>query len=81
MFVIYCRYDSTTGVFTAPDGGAGLYYMSAHLVSYNGKYVRFIIYRNNENLCGLYEDNRNSSGENGSESCSVTVHLDPGKDN
>ena len=68
-------------MFTVPDGAAGLYYMSTNLVSHNGKYVTFIMYGNNKFLCGLYEDNRDSSDENGSGSCSVTVHLDPGKDN
>ena len=81
MFCYYCRYNSRTGVFTVPDGGAGLYYMSTYLVSDHGKYARFIMYRNNEGLCCIHEDFNESPGDSGSGSCSVAAELNKGKYN
>ena len=64
-----------------PDGGAGLYYMSTNLVSHTGEYTVFVMYRNNEELCGIEEDFNKSPGNEGTGSCSVTVELNTGKYN
>ena len=55
--------------------------MSTHLVISVGERVRFIMYRNNELLCGIWEDFDQSPGEEGNGSCSITVELNAGKEN
>ena len=54
--------------------------MSAHLVSATGENTIFIMYRNNEELCGINEDFDESSTDEGTGSCSVTVELNTGKE-
>ena len=75
------RYDSTTGVSTVPDAGAGLHYMSTHLVLHNKVLARFSMYRNDKILSAFHEDNQNIDNGNGAGSCSVTIKLNAGKDN
>ena len=64
-----------------PSGGAGLYFLSTHLVTYYGKEARFNIKQNTERLCGFHEDNRNNDGLNleGSGGCSMITMLNDGK--
>ena len=62
-------------VFTVPSGAAGLYFLTTHVVTEDAKQAAFIMKKNTENLCGFFEDNRNSPGTDGSASCSTTTLL------
>ena len=44
------------------------------------KWGEFRLMKNSEILCGFFEDNQNSSNEDGSGSCSTTAQLSAGKD-
>ena len=77
-FVIYSRYDNTNGVFTVPDGAAGLYFISTHLVTAHDSFARFTIFRNNELLCEIFGESLKAKEATG---CSVTTEMDSGKEN
>ena len=74
-----CRYNGNTGVFTVPEGADGMYFFSSHLVTDDKKWAQITLKKNQEILCGFYEDNQNSANEDGTGSCSVTVMLKQGK--
>ncbi len=38
VFVIFGRYDSSTGMFTVPPGGDRLYYLNTYLLVWDGDY-------------------------------------------
>ena len=42
--------------------------------------AQIVLKKNSDILCGFYEDNQNSSNEDGTGSCSATVVLNEGKD-
>ena len=63
-----------------PISGGGLYFLSAHMVVDDKKYGEFRLMKNSEILCGFFEDNQNSSNEDGSGSCSTTAQLNAGED-
>ena len=42
------------------------------------KWAAFVIMKNTEILCGFYEENSSSPGEDGTGSCSATAHLNGG---
>ena len=69
-----------TGAFTVPVGSEGLYFFSAHLVTDDKKWAQIVLKKNSHILCGFYEDNQNSSNEDGTGSCSATVVLNEGRD-
>ena len=76
-----CRYNAITMVFTVPSDAAGLYFLSTHVVTEDGKSSQFLMKKNTEALCGFFEDNRSSPGTDGSASCSITTLLNSGKFN
>ena len=50
VFIFFLeRYDSTTGIFTVPSGGAGLYYFSTYLGVSVSEYALFDMVVNDEN--------------------------------
>ena len=48
------RYDSSTGKFTVPPGGSGLYYIYVHGIVSSGKSAGFRIRHNEAVLCRSY---------------------------
>ena len=50
-------YDSSTGLFTVPPGGAGLYYFYTHLLYYPDELSNFAIRHNGNDLCDAFADN------------------------
>ena len=70
-------YDETTGLFTVPPGGDGLYYFYTHLQFLPDEYSNFIIRLNGDDLCDVFEDNDN--GDYGMSSCGAAVVLEEGK--
>ena len=70
-------YDETTGLYTVPPGGDGLYYFYTHLQFLPDEYSNFIIRLNGDDLCDVFEDNDN--GDYGMSSCGAAVVLEEGK--
>ena len=70
-------YNVTTGLFTVPPGGGGLYYFYVHFVYASSEFARFNIYVNGQNRCATTESNLNS-GDYASSSCSATAILQEG---
>ena len=73
-------YDSTTGVFTAPPGGDGVYYFSTYLLVDIGEFGRFDIRLNDDVICTTYPDHSdNGSSDYAPGSCSAIVDIVAGK--
>ena len=70
-------YSSSTGQFTVPSDGAGIYYISTHFQLQDGMYAGFSMYHNSAVICGIYED-ESLGGDQPSTSCGVTVNLQEG---
>ena len=70
-------YDITTGVFTVPPGGEGLYYFYAHFFYEVSQFARFNVLVNGNIRCTTAESDVNS-GDYGSSSCAVTTVLQEG---
>ena len=67
------RYDSTTGVFTVPPGGDGVYYFSTYLLV---EYSYFDMRLNDDVICSTRPDQSNSSvSDVPSGSCSAAVNA------
>ena len=69
-----CSYDSTTGQFTVPPGGDGLYYFYAHFGVNAPKLARLDMRRNGGVFCVVREDERNGNDIPAS-SCGAVVTL------
>ena len=82
-FSFHCRYDSETGEFTVPSGGAGLYYFYVHILCDNGEQVRVDLRRNGGTVCRAYAGIRdeNAGNEIHSSSCGGVVDLEEGREN
>ena len=76
LFLLLCSYNSTTGIFTVPPGGDGVYYFSTYMLVYPGESARFDMRLNGDVICTIYPDH-DSSGANdfapGSSSAVVRV--------
>ena len=77
MVTFICRYDSTTGRFTAPLGGDGFYYFSAYFVVRYNEYAVFDIQINGETLCTAYTDQQDPV-DNGQAACSAATYVTEG---
>ena len=51
LVLVLCRYNSTTGTFTVPVGGDGLYYFSVHLTIWLYQTSTFDLKINGETIC------------------------------
>ena len=80
LISVICRYNPSTGEFTAPPGGAGLYYFYVHAQVDHGEYARFNLKRNSETLCTLEGDNsQNGADDYDTGTCAATAMLNEGK--
>ena len=79
LISVVCRYDRSTGVFTLPSDGAGLYYFYVHVLVDAGEYAYFNLKRNNEILCSMKGDNNGNGDDNDTGTCAATVMLNEGK--
>ena len=59
------RYDETTGVFTVPSGGDGVYYFSTYLEVDYDEYGDFDMLLNDEIICTAVGDHSGQSGAGG----------------
>ena len=72
------RYDSTTGSFTVPPGGTGLYYFSTYLGVSVSEYGRFDMVLNDETVCTAEGDSSNVSGDRSQGLCSMVLDIAEG---
>ena len=70
-------YDGSTGQFTVPPGGDGLYYLYAHFLFNRGKLVWIRMQVNDLDLCVAFEDGVNAPSYGGG-SCGAVVPLQEG---
>ena len=69
-------YDSTTGVFTVPPGGDGVYYFSTYLLVDDGEYAYIDIRLNDDVICSTLPDhNHNAASDLAPGSCSAVVDV------
>ena len=59
-----CSYDSTTGVFTVPPGGDGVYYFSMYLLVQIGEVGIFGMRLNDDVICDVFPDRFHSGEDN-----------------
>ena len=79
MSHICFRYDSSTGTFTVPSGGDGMYYFSTYLLVDDGEVGRFSIRVNGEILCTALGDlNANGGNDYPQATCSGLTQLAEG---
>ena len=72
-------YDSTTGVFTVPYGGDGIYYFSVYLLVEPGEYASFDMTLNDDRICTAYPDHsHNGDKDLAPGSCSAVVDVTAG---
>ena len=80
FLVVLCSYDSTTGVFTVPSGGDGVYYFSTYVLVDQGEAGRFDMRLNDDVICTTDPDhNNNGAGDFAPGSCSAVVDVVAGK--
>ncbi len=74
-----CRYDPTTGIFTVPPGGDGLYYFSTYLLVYDGELGWFNIRVDGVILCTARGDySNNGAYVYAQATCSGLIQLSEG---
>ena len=74
------RYNSSTGEFTVPSGGAGLYFLFIDFYVTGGEWARFDIEVNNAVVC-MAEVNTDTTGSTGDQypaTCGALVLLREG---
>ena len=73
-------YDSTTGLFTAPPGGDGVYYFSTYVFVQDDEFGVFSMRLNYGVICSSRPDRGNNGDNNYSTgSCSAVVNVVAGK--
>ena len=73
-----CSYNNSTGVFTVPPGGDGLYYFSTYVLVDCGEDAEFNIMVNDMIVCTVYGDDVGGSDE-AQASCSAVADVIEGK--
>ena len=71
------RYNTSTGEFGVPAGGAGLYYFYTYLRRRDSEWSEFQLKKNNMTLCKMYPY-ADKSGDIPAASCGATVELNTG---
>ena len=76
IFLFSLRYDKSTGEFTVPAGGAGLYFFFVNTLVHNQENGNFVVRVNGGTLCRAYTEKSNSGVNNrSSSSCAGVVNL------
>ena len=71
-------YDGSTGQFTVPPGGDGLYYLYGHFAGHPSMWYRLALRKNGSTLCIAWED-ENTGGDNPASSCGAVTVLYEGE--
>ena len=79
FFVIRFRYNGTTGIFTVPEGGSGLYFLYVHLITTTGNFAAFELKRNQEQICVAEGDNGSNGWNHDTTTCGAVVQLNEGE--
>ena len=70
------RYNSTTGQFVVPTGGAGLYFLYTNFLADEQEFANFFIRVNDQAICGAFSDmNDIGVNDNGTPSCGSVAIL------
>ena len=73
------RYDASTGIFTVPPGGAGVYSLQLHLLVSLGEAATFQIRKNEGELCRAVGDHSHNGDQDAfTASCAASVLLEEG---
>ena len=72
-------YDSATGEFTVPPGGAGVYFFYFYTQVDILEYAAFSIRRISIDLCSCEGDHESNSGDQTSALCGAVAELNQGK--
>ena len=72
---ICCSYDETTGAFTVPLGGDGLYYLSIYILVQGGENAEFNIVVNGVIVCTGYGDESAGGSDQPTALCSAVVDV------
>ena len=73
------RYNSSTGQFTVPRGGTGLYFLYTNFFAENDRFADFAIRVNEAQVCYAKADMDNAdANDNGTPSCGVATLLSEG---
>ena len=71
-----CRYDSSTGTFTVPSGGDGLYYFSVFLIVDGAEFTYFDVELNGQLICTVYSDlTESSANDSETTTCSGVAYA------
>ena len=76
--VVFFRYNSTTGMFTVPPGGDGMYFFYIFMTVDPGEYALFEIRINNVRMCSAHGDHDTSGSDLPATSCGVVASLSAG---
>ena len=74
----FFRYNSTTGMFTVPPGGDGMYFFYIFMKVDWGEYALFEIRINNVRMCSANGDHDTLASDNPSATCGVVASLTAG---
>ena len=74
-YLFISRYDSSTGVFTVPPGGDGVYYFSVYLLVPDGESAFIDMMLNGEVICSTYPDNNNAGADHAPASYSAVLDV------
>ena len=73
LFISSC--NSTTGTFTVPPGGDGVYYFSVYLLVIDGEFGIFDMTLNDDVICTAHPDHDNGGNDRAPGSCSAIVDV------
>ena len=80
QYISVFRYNSSTGQFTVPRGGTGLYFLYTNFFAENDRFADFAVRVNEGQVCYAKADMDNTdAADNGTPSCGVATLLSEGK--
>ena len=74
--LLHSSYNSTTGVFTVPSGGGGVFYFSASFLISPSVFARFDIRHNDDVICSGHGDS--PGGQYATATCSAVISVSGG---
>ena len=77
--IFFCSYDNTTGIFTVPSGGDGVYYFSTFLLVSPGEGGRFEMRLNDNVVCTAFGDQDYSGVDHAQGGCGAMLSVVEGK--
>ncbi len=81
ILLSFCSYDETTGIFTVPSGGDGLYFVMFFMTTADNAWGVFRLQLNGVGMCDAHANGDGVGGLNGAASCSFVRALSAGETN